>query len=1214
MSSKLVDAINEVAVSNKDKIELDGIKDDSFDGHLSITEATYDVDTFLKPSPALSKYWIRKLQKKWDREITYKGLYEYPETLARTQIRFQRHGLEGKIMGYKEVPELIEDLNSKNSSSFLRKPSSKNEFVRGSTSNIPFLADDSDVGDAIAGEPSVKMALYGEDGLLQVPPGFSRGLSMTATSTTDNLNDEFDPEKWDTKKVKSSNRNFVTIHELNEHLKNVNSKHSEIDDLLPDKRSIVSLPPSTLNLHKQPDYAHVVDSSAPIENFQQLVPEMALDFPFELDNFQKEAIYHLEMGDSVFVAAHTSAGKTVVAEYAIALAQKHMTKAIYTSPIKALSNQKFRDFKHKFEDVGILTGDVQVNPEGSCLLMTTEILRSMLYRGADLIRDVEFVIFDEVHYVNDLERGVVWEEVIIMLPPHVTLILLSATVPNTKEFASWVGRTKKKNIYVISTLKRPVPLEHYLWVKQNMFKIVDQHGRFLMDGYKSANDALKKPDKPVIAKDNKNSARGRGAARGRGVQTNMMRGRGSAKSVERRDANTWVHLIGHLHKQNLLPVIVFVFSKKRCEEYVDTLTNRDLNNHQEKSEVHVVIEKAVARLKKEDRLLPQIGRMREMLSRGLAVHHGGLLPIIKEIVEILFQRGLVKVLFATETFAMGVNMPAKSVVFSGTQKHDGRNFRDLLPGEYTQCSGRAGRRGLDVTGTVIILSRSELPDTASLRHMIMGPSSKLISQFRLTYNMILNLLRVETLRIEDMIKRSFSENVNQTLVPQHEEKIKSFEEKLSALKKEMSDVDLKEIKSCLLSSESFKEYTKKMHFRAITTANGKRIFKDGRVIVFQQLDFTRTVGVLLGTSIRTNASDCTLEVAYLNPQNNLKRPSDLLAFADAFNDVYDNAIFDESNQFKYGLINLSGIERVCNTILRIDSGGIRDRRGGAFRKLSEQFASIKKFSDLLFEEVNWSKVRDFEFCEAFEKRNFLQNKLSGNPIISTPNFLTHFALAYQEYELESNIDNLSSYISDQNLELLPDYEQRIKVLQELGYIDAERTVLLKGRVACEINSTSELVLTELILENSLADFSCEETIALLSAFVFDEKTEVEPTISPHLQKGKEMILSVAEKVNQIQEHYQVLYFNEGNDFESQPRFGLMEVCYEWARGMSFNRITDLTDVLEGSIVRTIIRLDEVLRECRGAARVVGDSSMYTKMEECQNLIRRNIVFCPSLYM
>ena len=176
-----------------------------------------------------------------------------------------------------------------------------------------------------------------------------------------------------------------------------------------------------------------------------------------------------------------------------------MTKAIYTSPIKALSNQKFRDFRTTFDDVGILTGDVQIRPEASCLIMTTEILRSMLYRGADLIRDVEFVIFDEVHYVNDLERGVVWEEVIIMLPEHVSLILLSATVPNTYEFASWVGRTKQRDIYVISTPKRPVPLEHYLWGGKQLHKIVDAEKKWIEKGWKDCDLALRHKDQPKPA-------------------------------------------------------------------------------------------------------------------------------------------------------------------------------------------------------------------------------------------------------------------------------------------------------------------------------------------------------------------------------------------------------------------------------------------------------------------------------------------------------------------------------------------------------------------------------------------------------------------------------------------------------------------------------------------------------------------------------------------
>jgi antiviral helicase SKI2 len=539
----------------------------------------------------------------------------------------------------------------------------------------------------------------------------------------------------------------------------------------------------------------VVDVRQTLSNFHELVPQMAHTFPFELDNFQKEAVYHLEQGDSVFVAAHTSAGKTVVAEYAIALAMKHMTRCIYTSPIKALSNQKFRDFKKTFgaQNVGILTGDVQINPEAPCLIMTTEILRSMLYRGADLIRDVEFVIFDEVHYVNDQERGVVWEEVIILCPQHINLILLSATVPNTKEFADWVGRTKKKNIYVISTPKRPVPLEHFLYAAKDLHKIVDAKGQMLTGGIRDAAEAnRRKQDKereaaglPPPVRGGARGARGGqgrdGAPRGGAPAGRGGGGGGGAPAWRGPDKNLWIHLVGLLRKKDLLPVVVFVFSKKRCEENASSMPNTDLNTAREKSEVHIIVEKSLSRLKEADRRLPQITRMRDLLRRGIGVHHGGLLPIVKEVVEILFQRGLVKVLFATETFAMGVNMPARSVVFSGIRKHDGHGFRDLLPGEYTQMSGRAGRRGLDATGVVIINAADQVPETSTLNTMLLGQSTKLSSQFRLTYNMILNLLRVEALKVEDMIKRSFSENASQKLMPDQEKKMKQLEKRLKTL-------------------------------------------------------------------------------------------------------------------------------------------------------------------------------------------------------------------------------------------------------------------------------------------------------------------------------------------------------------------------------------------------------------------------------------------------
>ena len=855
-------------------------------------------ETFLKPPTSFSQEWLRRLQQRWDVPTNYAGLYEMAPTQTRTVVRFIREGLEGRVTGYKEVTVPASSATAKNSTSLLRKPANRADFVRGAAGFFPFAPGGLDDVQAIAdledkaiqqeqkvgGTKSTNlnriMSFSSGDGLLQVPPGFSRGLDFSKARTkveeasakqveetleADTEDLEVDISREDPPKDPGEKHD--------EEASAIEDSDDDIDSLLPVEFAAFQphapLAASSLKRGGK-QWAHMVNVNKKITNFHELVPEMARTWPFELDTFQNEAVYHLENGDSVFVAAHTSAGKTVVAEYAIALAAKHMTKAVYTSPIKALSNQKFRDFRQEFEDVGILTGDVQINAEASCLIMTTEILRSMLYRGADLLRDVEFVIFDEVHYVNDLERGVVWEEVIIMLPEHVTLILLSATVPNTFEFASWVGRTKKKDIYVISTAKRPVPLEHYLWADKAMHMIVDADKKFLDKGWKEANMAMSGRNKvpPAAAPEVNGNQRGGANARGgrgqnqrggpqrggpqqrgrgqpqRGGGNIARTGRGGGRTTAAQDRNIWVHLVQHLKKQSLLPACIFVFSKKRCEENADALSNQDFCTATEKSAIHMIIERSLARLKPEDRVLPQIRRLRELLARGIAVHHRGLLPIVKEMVEILFAKTLVKVLFATETFAMGLNLPTRTVVFSGFRKHDGRSFRDLLPGEYTQMAGRAGRRGLDPVGSVIIVSSGteEAPPAATLRQMILGNPTKLRSQFRLTYNMILNLLRVEALKIEEMIKRSFSENATQAMLPEQEKKVKLSEADLANFKRESCDICDVDLEVCHAAAKAYQAATTDLHLAVVASPVCRRMLSARRLVVFHKV---RTVSVRL---------------------------------------------------------------------------------------------------------------------------------------------------------------------------------------------------------------------------------------------------------------------------------------------------------------------------------------------------------------------------------
>ncbi|KAI9721090.1 MAG: hypothetical protein M1812_002571 [Candelaria pacifica] len=1225
---------------------------------------------FLSPTTTFSSEWLNKLQQRWEAPADYTGLFDLAPTQTRTIIRFEREGLAGKVTGYKEITAPASSATAKNSTSLLRKPANRADFVRGAAGFFPFapgglegveaaaVFEDESFEDEVSAEATKGNVLervikFGrEGGLLEVPPGFSRGSNFDKKGWGVSQNEETEVERALTEEPSGEgftdgalNRGIDGILggvQLDATTADDSGEVEDIDSLLPiEYPALQPRGPLALSSSKRKgkEWAHMVDINRGITNFNELVPNMARRWPFELDTFQKEAVYHLENGDSVFVAAHTSAGKTVVAEYAIALAAKHMTKAVYTSPIKALSNQKFRDFRTEFDDVGILTGDVQINPEASCLIMTTEILRSMLYRGADIIRDVEYVIFDEVHYVNDLERGVVWEEVIIMLPEHVTLILLSATVPNTYEFASWVGRTKKKDIYVISTPKRPVPLEHYLWANKGMHKIVDADKKFIEKGWKDANDVLSGRDKIKAAAADETAANQRGGGGGRGQNQrgrgqrggqqqqrgrgqhargtgNIARtGRGGGRTTAAQDRNIWVHLVQHLKREDLLPACIFVFSKKRCEENADALSNLDYCTAVEKSAIHMIIEKSIARLKPEDRILPQIRRLRELLSRGIAVHHGGLLPIVKEMVEILFAKTLVKVLFATETFAMGLNLPTRTVVFSGFRKHDGRSFRDLLPGEYTQMAGRAGRRGLDPVGSVIIVApgSDEAPPVATLRQMILGIPTKLRSQFRLTYNMILNLLRVEALKIEEMIKRSFSENATQALLPEQEKQVKASEVKLTEIKREPCDICDRDLEECHQASMDYGRLTSELHVGLLASPLGRRMFAPKRLVVYKR-DGVRTVGLLLREGVGKGFAP-TLQVLEFRKLNTQNQTSDLLPYLPNFR--YFFASLPQSGadmSMKSSVIPLSELECVTRTI--IDLASVLKGEQEAIRFANDELVKLcESWTSQEWDELDWSRVKDLQLRDTLDKRRKAAAEAQRGHCHECPEFVKHFAMRHAEWLIKDNISQLRQLMSDQNLQLLPDYEQRIAVLRDLDFIDENSRVQLKGKVACEIHSADELVLTELILDNVLADFAPEEIVALLSAFVFQEKTDVVPTLTPSLEDGKEKIIRLSEKVNAFQTQHQViLSSDDSNDFVSRPRFGLVEVVYEWARGMSFNRITDLTDVLEGTIVRVITRLDETCREVKNAARIVGDPELFIKMQACQEMIKRDITAVASLYM
>ena len=535
-----------------------------------------------------------------------------------------------------------------------------------------------------------------------------------------------------------------------------------------------------------------IEDDLDISSFSQ-IKDPPIKFPFELDEFQKRSILRLENHENVLVCAHTSSGKTVVAEYGIALGKRNSKRVLYTSPIKALSNQKFREFKKKFGDVGILTGDVSINPEAQCLIMTTEILQSSLYKNSELLNQVEWVIFDEVHYINDNERGHVWEEILILLPKGIGIIMLSATVPNYMEFAQWVGDIKETKVYVQNTLKRVVPLRHVLFIDWDNVYVVKEKDKIYKDkldqafhalqdqtkkyGYYKKSKEEKKIERQYIdnilyyecykLKDKKN--KGKKNRNYQDYDNNQNKQIKITKIHHKID-----EIIEYLNDKDLCPAVIFVFSIKRITEYAKMLSLKKLITRQEENQILDFYDQVVSSMPIEDQSIPQVQELREILISGIGVHHAGLLPIIKETIEILYSRGLIKVLFATTSFSIGLNMPTRTVVFTDLYKFNDTSKEILSSSEYLQMCGRAGRRGIDKNGNVYILlteltNKNEKED---ILYMLEGKGTEVASKFRICYKTLLSFYSRNIKDMNEFFRESFLESNLTQKIP---EKIKEIE-------------------------------------------------------------------------------------------------------------------------------------------------------------------------------------------------------------------------------------------------------------------------------------------------------------------------------------------------------------------------------------------------------------------------------------------------------
>jgi len=448
--------------------------------------------------------------------------------------------------------------------------------------------------------------------------------------------------------------------------------------------------------------------------------------------FQRRALAAIFSGRNVVVAAPTGAGKTLVAEFAIEQALSQDRRVVYTSPIKALSNQKFRDFRALYGDerVGLMTGDVTLQASAALLIMTTEIFRNTIFEAPDRLAGFDFAIFDEVHYLDDRERGTVWEESLIYAPPHVRVVALSATVPNVAEFAAWIESVRGLPVEVIEESQRPVPLTHKVWIPGRGPRHLGEVRQHLVEMARFA-----------PRERGGRSHRGRRQRPTRRQQEEILRAAGHS-------------LVDHLERRDLLPAIYFCFSRRDCEDLAHVHADRDLLSERDKERMLSAFDDLAARYAVEEQ--ESTRALRDLAARGVLFHHAGMLPIDKEIVERLFTTGLPRLLFATETFALGVNMPARSVCFHSLAKFDGISFGPLLAREYWQMAGRAGRQGIDERGWVFALLDETAIGLADLERYQAGRTEPVRSRFNLGYSALLNLFRLVGRDVPDAYQRSYA--------------------------------------------------------------------------------------------------------------------------------------------------------------------------------------------------------------------------------------------------------------------------------------------------------------------------------------------------------------------------------------------------------------------------------------------------------------------------
>ncbi|ANH39712.1 ski2-like helicase [Nocardioides dokdonensis FR1436] len=913
-------------------------------------------------------------------------------------------------------------------------------------------------------------------------------------------------------------------------------------------------------------------------------------YSFPLDDFQLRACREIEEGRGVLVAAPTGSGKTIVGEFAIHLALATGRKAFYTTPIKALSNQKYHDLVDRYgsDRVGLLTGDNSVNGEAPIVVMTTEVLRNMLYAGSSTLGGLGFVVMDEVHYLADRSRGAVWEEVIIHLPESVALVSLSATVSNAEEFGEWLETVRGETSTIVEE-KRPVPLYQHVMVGRRLLDLfassdVDAAAGFVKEGAPVNDDLLK------IARDDWASSRikDRRSPRGRSQPGRQGAGKQSGGKQVGNGRRVWIpsraDVVDRLDREGLLPAIVFIFSRVGCDAAVQQCLSAGvrLTSPAERAEIHTYVEGACAHLSAEDLHVLGYHDFLEALTRGVAAHHAGMLPAFKQCVEELYERGLCKVVFATETLALGINMPARTVVIEKLSKWNGETHAAITPGEYTQLTGRAGRRGLDTEGHGVVLWQAgmnprELAGLASTR------TYPLRSSFRPSYNMAVNLVHQfgrHTAR--ELLEQSFAQfQADKAVVGLARQLHKSREAldgyaeaarchlgdfmEYAALRRRISDVEKGASKA-------------RRDDRRAETVESLRHLKPGDVIEVPTGKFAGYAVVIdpgwspegprpFVVTLEKQARRLAM-VDFPEPIAALTR----LKVSRSFNPRNPQMRRDLAAQLRMRTRDLPPKH-------------LRGTPGAPGRAHAGEPSAWE------------SEVTD------------LRRQLKAHPCHECPEREDHSRWSERYFKLDRDAATLARRVEQRTNTVARQFDRVCEVLTALGYLSddgADAVVTDQGRHLMRLYSDMDLVAAESLRLGVWDELTPSELAAALSTLVFEARRPDDAT-SPRVPGGgaKKAIGAMVRlwgDLDRLEKDHKL-------DYLRQPDLGFAWIAYRWCEGDDLDDVLGESELAAGDFVRW---MKQVLDLAGQVAQAAGDSPVRRSARDAIDAMRRGVVAASGL--